>query len=160
MIAIITLLLSIVFDGVISLFLTNKSYLQPLLTITCLFMIFPIYKKNQTKYIVISVIAGLIYDLLYTNLLFFHAILFYLLTKLIIYIHNNYKQNLLTTIIFLSIIITTYECLTQFILFFFRIVPFSIEKLAFKIIHSLILNILFAILLYSLNKGIKFKRKA
>ena len=158
--SIIIILLSIILDGFLSLIISQQSYFQPLFTITSIYLIYKKLYKQKIKYTILSIIAGIIYDLLYTNLLFLHAILFYILTKVIIYIYNNYKQNILTTATFLSLIIIIYECLIQLILYVFKIMPFSIEKLIFIITHSLTLNIFISTLLYLIIKVIKKKIKA
>lgn len=160
MLTLVIFFIALILDGIISLNIPTTSYFQPLLTLTCILILYNQFKNKNKRYLTIIAIIGLIYDLLYTNLLFFHAIIFYLLGIFIIYLNKNYKQNILTIIIFLVIIITLYEGMTQFFLFIFRIVPFSFSKLTYKIIHSLIINIIFIIQIYFLQKGIKPKHKA
>lgn len=163
MIPIIILIISILLDGIFSNFLpylvNNLSVFTPLLTVVSIFMIYPFYRKNEKKYFIILFILGIIYDLLYTNLLFFNGILFLCIGFLSRYIYKNYEVTPLRLIIYTSIIIISYESLTGIILAIFRLVPVSIYKVWYKIIHSLILNIIYNELIYLILNLIPKKYK-
>ena len=146
------LLLSLILDGILSVYIDTTSYLLPLLTLTTIYIIYPLYKNKQKTYNVIIIITGVMYDLLYTNLLFFHAIVFYLISKLIKYIYKNYNQNFFKTVLYLIIIISSYELLTSGIFFLLKVVNITTSKIVYKIIHSLLLNLIYASILYLILK--------
>lgn len=156
--AIILLIIALLLDGIISLYVPNNSYLIPLITVTTIYMIYPLYKKKDKKYCIGTIITGLTYDLLYTNLLFFNAILFYCIGRLTKYLYKNFNQNFIKTIIYVTIIIITYELLTSIILLIYRIVPITFIKVIYKITHSLLVNLFYASILYLILKKHKQKK--
>lgn len=157
MIPIILIIISILFDGLLTNYLpylvNDLSIFTPLLTVTILFLICPFYRKNHKNYYITTFIVGLIYDSFYTNLLFFNAILFLIIGLLSMYIYKNYEVSYLRLIIYIVIIISLYEILTGIILFTFRIVPVTPIKVIYKITHSLLINILYGeIVFFILNR--------
>lgn len=150
------LTISLILDGILSKYLPfmsmDLSYFTTLLTLTSIFIIYPFYKKQPSKYYQTIIIIGLLYDLFYTNLLFLHSTIFLILGLIINKIYVNFKQNWFKLIIYISILIISYETLISLILILFRLVPVTTTKLIYKITHSLILNILYAELLYLLSK--------
>lgn len=149
---ILLLIIALLLDGIISLLTPTNSYLIPLITVTTLYMIYPLYKKKDKNYFIATIITGLTYDLLYTNLLFFNTILFYCLGRLAKYLHKNFNQNFVKTIIYVTITIIAYELLTSVVLLVYRIVPITLSKVIFKISHSLVINIIYASILYAILK--------
>ena len=120
----------------------------PMLTVVTIFLIYPFYRKQEKKYFLIVFITGLIYDLLYTNLLFFNATLFLIIGIVSKYIYKNYEPNYLNLIIQIVLIITIYELITTLIIIVFNLVPITLTKVLYKISHSLILNILYSEILF------------
>lgn len=152
MITTIIVLISLILDGLLTNYLpylvNNLSFFTPMFTLVSLFIIFPFYRKNPTKYYIIVFIIGLIYDLLYTNLLFFNAILFLIIAIVSKYLYRNFEINYFKLIIYIVLIIAFYETLTALIILIFQLVPITVSKLIYKISHSLILNIIYAELIY------------
>lgn len=152
MITTIIVLISLILDGLLTNYLpylvNNLSFFTPMFTLVSLFIIFPFYRKNPTKYYIIVFIIGLIYDLLYTNLLFFNAILFLIIAIVSKYLYRNFEINYFKLIIYVVLIIAFYETLTASIILIFQLVPITVSKLIYKISHSLILNIIYAELIY------------
>ena len=163
MIPIIVLIISILLDGIITNFLpflvNDLSIFTPLLTVVSIFIIYPFYRKHEKKYFIILFILGIIYDLLYTNLLFFNGILFLGIGLLSKYLYKNYEVTPLRLIIYTIIIIVSYESLTGLILFMFRVVPVTFYKVWYKIIHSLLLNIIYIEIVYLIINLIPEKYK-
>lgn len=149
---IILIILSLLLDGYLSTIISSSSYFLPLLTLTTIYLIYPKYSKKIRSYKLIVIIVGLIYDLLYTNLLLFHAVIFYILSLLIIHIYKNYSQTKLTTILSLIILIVVYELLVASIFFIFRVSTITFIKLITKIFKSLLLNIIYALVLTPILK--------
>ena len=90
----------------------------------------------------------MIYDLLYTNLVFFNGVLFLIIGFISLEIYKNFEISYLKLIIYLILIISAYEILTGIILLIFNMVPVTLYKVLYKITHSLILNIIYGELIY------------
>ena len=152
--AILIIGISLILDGILTNYLpflpNNLSLFTPLLTITSLVLIYPFYRKQEKNYYITLFITGIIYDLFYTNLLFFHAVIFLILGVIIKWIYKNYEITPIRIIIYISIIIICYEFLEGFILYIFQIVPVSIEKVLYKIKHSLIINLVWGEVIYGI----------
>ena len=163
MIALITIIISILLDGLLTNYLpfmeNNLSYFTPLLTVVSLFIIYPLYDKKRKKYEITVFIIGMIYDLLYTNLLFLHAIIFLLLSLFIKKIYKTFTIDMIRVIIFISLIIVSYESLMGLIIWTFHLTPITIHKLFYKISHSLVLNIIYGEILYVIIKHLPKKYK-
>ena len=129
--AILIIGISLILDGILTNYLpflpNNLSLFTPLLTITSLVLIYPFYRKQENNYYITLFITGIIYDLFYTNLLFFHAVIFLILGVIIKWIYKNYEITPIRIIIYISIIIICYEFLEGFILYIFQIVPKKIS---------------------------------
>ena len=163
MISTIVIIISIILDGILSNFLPytigNLSYFTPLLTLVSLFLIYPFYIKKAKKYYIAALIMGLIYDLLYTNLLFYNSILFLIISILIKYLYKNFEVNYFNIILYIIVIITSYEIIQALIILSFQLVPITISKLIYKIIHSLILNIIYTEIVYFIIQKLPKKYK-
>lgn len=151
MIPLIIITLSLIIDGILSnIFpytVNNLSLFTPLLTLISIYLIYPFYKKKENKYILTIFLTGIIYDLLYTNLIFYNAIIFTIIGIISKYIYKHYEINYLNIIIQIILIVTIYELLNALIIILFNLVPMSISRLFYKITHSLLLNIIYSELL-------------
>jgi len=142
----ILLIISLYLDGLIA--SLNIEYLVPLLTLSSL--IFLRY-YNNVKYYLLSFIVGLIYDLLFTNVLLFHSVIFLNIALIIkhIKIKDNLKNNILLTLI--SIVLYR---IIMYLLFILLHVNMNLFE---SIYNSIIINILFVIIIYPLKKMNKNK---
>lgn len=144
-------IISLTLDGVLTNFLpylvNQLSYFTPLLTVTCCFIIYPLFDSNKKKYLIYTFILGFLYDLCYTNLLFFNGILFLFIGYLTIWIHQNFEVTRLRSILYLFFILVFYEALSSFLIFLFQLVPITFYKVFYKISHSLLLNLIYGFLL-------------
>lgn len=151
MIPLIIITLSLIIDGILSnIFpytINNLSLFTPLLTLISIYLIYPFYKKKEQKYMITLFLTGIIYDLLYTNLIFYNAIIFTIIGIISKYIYKHYEINYLNIIIQIILIVTIYELLNALIIILFNLVPMSISRLFYKITHSLLLNIIYSELL-------------
>ncbi len=151
MIPLIIITLSLIIDGILSnIFpytINNLSLFTPLLTLISIYLIYPFYKKKEKKYMITLFLTGIIYDLLYTNLIFYNAITFTIIGIISKYIYKHYEINYLNIIIQIILIVTIYESLNALIIILFNLVPMSISRLFYKITHSLLLNIIYSELL-------------
>ena len=163
MIPIIIVIISLFLDGILTNFLpylvNDLSLFTPLLTVVSIFIICPFYRKQDKKYYKIVFLIGIIYDLFYTNLLFFNAILFLIIAFILRYIYKHYEVSWFSIILYIALIIFTYETLTGTIIFIFQLVPITIDKIIYKISHSLLLNIIYIEIVYLILKLIPKKYK-
>ena len=160
----IILLISIILDGILTNYLpylvNDLSLFTPLLTVVSILILYPLNRKKETKFFILMFIVGIIYDLLYTNLLYLNGLLFVLIAFISKIIYKNFETSYFKLIIYTILIIVIYESLYAGILFIYRVVPITIYKLFYKISHTLILNIIYTELLYFIIKHLpkKYKR--
>ena len=160
----IILIVSILLDGVLTNFLpylvNDLSIFTPLFTVVSIFIIYPLNRKKETKFFILIFIVGIIYDLLYTNLLFLNGLLFVLIALLSKVIYKNFETSYFKLIIYTILIIIVYESVYAGILFIYRVVPITFYKLIYKISHTLILNIIYTEILYLIINKLpkKYKR--
>ena len=163
MIPYIIMISSLLLDGILSNYLpylaNNLSLFTPLLTVISILIIFPFYRKDERKYLVTIFILGFIYDMLYTNLLFFNAVLFFVLGFMNIKIQKRVTTNPFSICLESIIMIILYESFTGIILFTFNMVPITFDKVYYKIIHSLLLNVIYTEVLYLILKILPKKYK-
>ncbi len=135
------ILISVILDGILSILIPLNSMFRPKLTITAIYFLYSKYKKNKTSYFILLIITGIVYDLLYTNILLLHPIIFYLLGNFVKYIKDNYNKT--PTIIGLVLTIIFYETLIFILMSIFRITKTNIISLLIIIGNSLLLNVLY-----------------
>ena len=155
--------LSLLLDGLLTNYLPyvegTLTLFTPLLTVVSIFMIYPFFKKQEKKYYVIAFILGILYDLFYTNLLFFNGLLFLGIACFTRWVHKNYEINSIRLLLYLFFVIVLYESLTGMILYIFQLVPITFMRVFYKITHSLLLNILYGEVLYFILKWLPKKYK-
>ena len=163
MLAIIIMIISLLLDGLISNYLpylvNDLSLFTPLFTLISIFIIYPFYRKKEKRYFIHIFILGIIYDLLYTNLLFFTGVLFIIIGLVVKFIVENYELGFIKILIYMIIIIVLYESITVLFLGIYNIVPVSFNKLIYKISHSLIINLIYGELLFIIIKLIPKRLK-
>lgn len=156
MIPIVLIIISLILDGVLTNYLpylvNDLSYLTPLFTLISIFIIYPFYHKNIKKYLLIVFIIGFIYDLFYTNLLFFNAVIFLLIGLISMFIQKNLESGPIKLIFYTIIIISIYELTQGMILYVYNLFPITLSKIIYKITHSLIINIIYTELVYFIIK--------
>ena len=163
MIPIIIMIVSLIFDGILSNFLpflvNDLSLFTPMFTVVSIFIIYPFYRKQEKKYFISLFILGIIYDLLYTNLLFFNGVLFVSIGALTRYIIKNFELSYIKVILYTLVVIVFYESITAILLLIFNIVTITISSLLYKITHSLIINLIYVELIYLILKLVPKKYK-
>lgn len=149
----ILIIISLFLDGAISTIISQNSYLIPHLLLTTLFIIYPKYKKRNITYNMILIITGILYDLLYTNLLFFHAIVFLIVGIIIKYLYKNYNQSTIINVFSLITVIAIYIALISISMLMFKTTNIIISDIINFIIRSLFINILYLLLLNPIVKN-------
>lgn len=143
----ITLLISLILDGIISNIVSLNSVFLPLCTIISFIIIYPFYKKDLINYLINIIIIGIIYDLLYGNIYFINVISFSLVGIFIHYISSKFNYNYITLIIKIIFVICFYRIITYLISILFNN-NISLILLITSIYRSIILNTLYGLLLY------------
>lgn len=163
-VALVIVIFSLLLDGLLTNFLPymvqNLSFFTPMLTLVSLILIYPFFKKQLRKYFIICFVSGIVYDLLYTNLLFFNGLLFLAIGIFTMLFYRYFEVRYFTLVLAIVVMIFLYECLTVSIIFLFQLVPVSFGRLFYKISHSLLLNIIYGELLYGIIQLLpnKYKR--
>ena len=150
--SIIVIVTSFVLEIILNNFLpymtSDLSLFTPMFTLISIFLIYPLLKKDLPKYFIISLILGIIYDLFFTNLLFFNGILFLTVAYITHILYKYLEINFINIILEIIIIIVLYELLTAISIILFNLVPITLPKVIYKITHSLIINIIYGELVY------------
>ena len=156
MINMLILIFSFILDGILTNFLPfmeNKlSLFTPLLTLVSFIIIYPFYRKEENNYFITLFITGIVYDMFYTNLLFFNGVLFVVIGFIISKIHKYIATNTLNIIIETILIITIYELITALCLFTYNVVPITIPEIVYKVTHSLLINIIYVLIIETIVK--------
>lgn len=157
------MILSIYFDGLLTNILpyleNDLSLFTPMLTIVSLFLIYPFYRKREKEYFIRIAILGFIYDLLYTNLLFYDALVFLLLGYVVKIIYKNLDIRPFKISLYVIGLIILNELLLSFMILVFQLTPITISEIIYKISHSILLNIIYAEGIYFIMKHLPKKLK-
>ncbi len=149
----IILFISFYLEGIISnLVSVNTRYLNPLFSLVTIISIYPFFIENKIKYYKICIIYGIIYDLIYTNTIFLHGLLFFIIGYIVNYLYKNLTNHLLNVILITFMIIIIYRiinyiliCITSNYIF----IPIYMIK---SITTSILLNIIYISILNFLLK--------
>ena len=151
------LVISFLFDNLISFFLNINLLFNPLLSLVSLIIIFRYYhRKDENKYLITSFVLGLVYDIVCTDTVFLNAGIYLLLSLFIIKFYKIFSYNLLNSAILLIIVIIIYRSITFLVLSNFNFISFNLYHLLRSIYSSLILNLLYLSFFFLKKK--KYKR--
>lgn len=152
MIPIIILVVSFLLDGILSNFLpymvNDLSLFTPMLTIVSLVVVYPFFAKRRKYYFITCFLVGLVYDFMYTNLLFYNAILFLAIGLILMLLYRYIRSSWLSLLLFIVVVIAGYECMNAIVILVFQLVPMTFYRLLYKISHSLLLNLCYGEILY------------
>lgn len=152
MISVIILVVSFLLDGILSNFLPymvgDLSLFTPMFTIVSLVIIYPFFTKKLKYYFITCFLVGLVYDFMYTNLLFYNAVLFLAVGLMLMFLYRYIRPSWLSLILFIVVVIAGYECMNAIVILAFQLVPMTFYRLLYKISHSLLLNLCYGEILY------------
>ena len=160
-IVIIHLILSFLLDGLLSnttdILLINASYFKTIYTIISLVVIFR-YFEYPKKYLIILLITGILFDIVYTNTLllnpFIFLVIYFVIKELNYYIPNN----LLTINIKSILAITIYNIITFILLNISNYYNYNLNHLLRITLRTLPMTIIYTSISYFLLKKIFFKK--
>ena len=151
-VAIVILVVSFFLDGILSNFLPymvgDLSLFTPMITIVSLVIVYPLFTKRLKYYFFSCFVIGLLYDFMYTNLLFYNAILFLAVGCITMFMNRYIRRTWLSTLLFLVVAIVGYECMNAIIILIFQLVPMTFSRLIYKVSHSLLLSLFYGEFLY------------
>lgn len=152
MISVIILVVSFLLDGILSNFLPymvgDLSLFTPMFTIVSLVIIYPFFTKKLKYYFITCFLVGLVYDFMYTNLLFYNTVLFLAVGLILMFLYRYIRPSWLSLILFIVVVIAGYECMNAIVILAFQLVPMTFYRLLYKISHSLLLNLCYGEILY------------
>ena len=161
--AYVILILSLYLDGLLTNlfpYLPNDlSLFTPMLTLVGIYLIYPLFRKKEKNYFITIFIAGMIYDLLYTNLLFLDGLIFLLFGYIIQFIYKNLDVCHIKISIHIIFLIILYESIMAILILIFSLVPITLDSYIYKIKHSILLNILYGEVLLFLIRLLPKKLK-
>ena len=155
---IMIVIVSFLLEGVVSNFVSINGYFAPLFTLVSLIMICPLFEEsiNYYKY---AFLTGLAYDLIYTNTIIFHAIIFCFMAFIIMRLNLVLSDNYVNVLIIIAICILVYRVITYGLLILVSSMSFDFLSLVFSILKSLIINLIYSVILFFVVKKIQKKYK-
>ena len=149
-------LLLIILDGLIIYYIPsyfNKlNYFYPMLTISSI--PFTYLSKKRNNYI-LPVVIGIIYDLFYSNIFLYNAIIFLIIANIDFEIIKHFKISLLLFILLAILNIVIYDTINFLLIILTSYQSVGLMDLIYKIDHSILLNIMSVFVLWFLFKNHK-----
>jgi len=102
-----------------------------------------VYLKRDKYYLLKCMILGLIYDIIFTDIIILHFTLFLLLGMVILFLDKYIKYNIIKTIM----IITLYQLLLLIIFNIFKYKYLSFNEFIFVFKNYYLINIFYSIIL-------------
>ena len=150
LIIISSFILDIILSNVLPFMKGDLSIFTSLFVPITIYLIYPFYKNQKLKYYIESFIIGIIYDLIFTNLLFFDGVIFLIISLVSVKIYKNFIVDKYKNIMYVFLIIILYEFLVASIFLIFNFVPISFYDFIYKISHTLLINVVYGFLLYEI----------
>lgn len=143
------LVFSILLEGSLS-NIININFLEPCFLLPSILIMYNFLKKNKIKYIIICLLCGLIYDIIFTNMQFINTISFTACGLLIIFLYNYINYNMGTYILFNIFIIIFYRVIQYIFLCILHYFDFNMAILIESIYNTLILNMVYGFIIFIL----------
>lgn|SRR5574344_935433 len=156
---IVIMIISFLLDGIISNIVGMNSILLPLTLLTSFIIIYPYFCKDNKKYLIYLIIAGVFYDLAYGDIYLLNVIIFPIMGLFISFLYDNLSTNTFTFILKLLLVVSIYRLVTYIVYLVFSVSHFNILLLFTSIYRSLLLNIIYGLILYLITNIISNKFK-
>ena len=142
------LIFSFLFESIFTNMVNTDSIFIPLFTLTSLILVYPYFRKTNFNYILVCLIVGLFYDIVFSDSVFVNTICFGFLGVINLICYKYVKYNVYTTNIINLILLITYRIISYIILLSINYITFN-NFIFFKGIYSSILiNIIYGFSLY------------
>ncbi len=160
--AIIYIVISFLLDAISSKYLPfeliDPSYLKTIYTIISLVIMYN-YFSNKKKFILILIISGALFDIVYTNTFLINIILFISIYLILSNIDYLIPTNIITINVKSIICITAYHLLTYIILLLSHFNQYDFYLLLIIIIRSVIMTIIYTTISYIIINKIYLDKK-
>ena len=163
-IAVTYVILSFILDGLLSNYigfnLVDPSYLKTIYSIISLVIIYN-YFDNQKKYLIVLIVLGIFFDIVYTNTFILNIVVFFIIYIVLSNLDYVMPTNIITINIKSIACISTYHIITYIILLLSNYNSYSIKLLGLILIRSIIMTIIYTTISYLImnkiydNKRIK-----
>lgn len=143
------LIIALLLDVINYIIFNQNSYLLSLFSVISI-----IFFKKDKKYLIILILFGLLYDLIF-NITFINSILFPLIGILLKFLYKKIKYNYLNNILVGLFILVFYQFLIYFMSNLFKY-SYTLNDYVYIVSHYFITNIVFIIIMtYISSKKIK-----
>lgn len=141
---VITFFIEIILNSLIPFSYQNISIFFPALIATSI-PIFYLIIKNKTHFFCFITILGIIYDILYSEILLINVYYFIFISFFIYIYYETHEKNIFNIFLLSLLSSIFYDTFIFFILIFINYSNFKIEYLYYKIIHTLMLSFIYII---------------
>lgn len=137
------MLVSFLLDGIVSMIIPLNSLFRPLFSFLGIFLIYPFYYYQQRNYFITVFLFGLFYDIVYTNTLFFHALLNLFFGFLILLWNRRFRIGIGTILWVGPLLIFLYRLFSYLLLLFLQQLSFDLSYFFHIVVSSFVANILY-----------------
>ena len=159
-IILIYIILSFTLDGLISTYLNANiielSYLTTIFSIISIVIIYD-YFENQKKYLLVTIIMAILFDIVYTNTFLLNVIIFIIIYLIIKQLDYYISNNIFTINIKSLVAIYTYHIMTFIILLLTHYNSYDMKIFLNIILKSAINTIIYTTISYLTLKKIYYK---
>lgn len=152
----ITIIISFILDSIISNFISLNTIFAPLFTLMSLIIVYPYFNGNHKNFLITAFFTGFAYDIIYTNTIVIHGLLFIAIAFIIIRLNIIFSNNYLNVIIMAIISIIIYRLISYGLLLITNNISFNFVILLKSIYQSLIINIIYILLAFMITDRISF----
>lgn len=150
-------IISFFLEGIFSNYISYNTYFFPLFTLIS-FILASITYKEETL-IKMSLMIGLLYDIVYTNTLGLHMLLFYLSVNFILFINKKFKRNIFSIMLLCIFIILFYLTVSYFILLLLGYLEFDWYILLNSLKSCFLMNVLYLLTFYGIKEIYHIKKR-
>lgn len=152
------LVISFILQGILSNYISvDTNIFNLLFPIVALIIIYPYFRKNNSKYFIYAGIYGLLYDLIYTDTFILYVGLFIMIAFVISKLNIIFSNNIINIGFITTIVIAIYRTITYFVLVVVNYLEFDMNILFKSIYSSLLLNVIYAIIIYFISNRLSYK---
>lgn len=144
----IILILSLIMENALSLVFYGNSLFIPLFLVISLYIIYPLLNGNNRKYIIVCLVVGLIYDIVFGRFICLNGVIFLILSLVIIKIYENFEISFLNNIFITILVICLYYFIKYLLIILCLNKAFNFPLLFKNIYSSLAINTIYSTIFY------------
>ena len=142
------IIFSFLFEASFSNIIPKDSLFTPLFLITSLVILFPYFKNKKINFIIVCIICGLFYDIVFCQSIFINTLSFGISGSLIVLAYNYINYNVYSSNFLNLIIIVFYRLISYLLLCIVDFISFNEVALLKGIYSSIIVNIIYGVFIY------------